>query len=77
MPIWGNGEVSFSDLRNVIERASARETVGNAWQEQWLRFSPSLWSKGGGFVEVSEKLSAQEEMSWEEKISRQNLLPYI
>ena len=42
----------------------------NAWPGQWLRFFSVTGGKGGGFVESIGEISAQGELSWEEKISR-------
>ena len=74
--LGGMVKYRFSDLRNVIERASARETVGKCVAGAVAKiFLRHFGVKVGGFVESIGEISAQEEMSWEEKISRAELSP--
>jgi chorismate synthase len=74
--LGGMVKYRFSDLRNVIERASARETVGKCVAGAVAKiFLRHFGVKVGGFVESIGEISAQEEMSWEEKISRAESSP--
>ncbi|HXL01782.1 MAG TPA: chorismate synthase [Candidatus Atribacteria bacterium] len=69
--LGGMVKYRFSDLRNVIERASARETVGKCLAGAVAKiFLRHFGVKVGGFVESIGEVSAQEELNWEEKISR-------
>ncbi len=69
--LGGMVKYRFSDLRNVIERASARDTVGKCLAGAVAKIFLRHWGvKVGGFVESIGEISAQGELSWEEKISR-------
>lgn len=69
--LGGMVKYHFSDLRNVIERASARETVGKCLAGAVAKiFLRHLGVEVGGFVESIGTVSAQENLSWEEKVSR-------
>ncbi len=61
----------FSDLRNVIERASARETVVRCVAGAIAKiFLSSFGVTVGGFVESIGSVSTEGSIGWEEKIAR-------
>ncbi|NLJ49843.1 MAG: chorismate synthase [Candidatus Atribacteria bacterium] len=65
----GTVKYQFTDIRNVIERASARETVGRCVAGSFAKmFLSQLGIVIGGYVESIGGITASIEMSLEEKI---------
>lgn len=65
----GTVKYQFTDIRNVIERASARETVGRCVAGSFAKmFLNQFGIVVGGYVESIGGIAASSEMSLEEKI---------
>jgi len=65
----GTVKYQFTDIRNVIERASARETVGRCIAGSFAKmFLNQFGIVVGGYVESIGGIAASSEMSLEEKI---------
>lgn len=74
--LGGAVKYRFSDLRNVIERASARETVARCVAGAIAKMLLSHFSVTvGGFVESIGPVSAEGDLDWKEKIARASQSP--